>query len=802
MPYNGVPMAKSDTARRRVRIAGQVQGVGFRPYVYRLAAELRLTGWVGNDAAGVTIEVQGRPAAVEAFLTRLPVELPPLASIARLETEAAEPLAGEKHFEVTASAGGEMTDAQVTVDTAVCDDCLREMADPADPRYGYPFINCTNCGPRYTIVTRIPYDRPNTTMADFAMCKLCAGEYADPANRRFHAQPVACPQCGPALWLVDPRGRQIACAGAIGEAARRLLDGRIVAIKGLGGFHLACRADDDHAVRRLRERKRRDAKPFALMVADLAAANCLCEIAPDAEKLLAGPLRPIVLLPRRQGADVAPAVAEGLNTLGLMLPYAPLHHLLFDRLRAAGGGEPPPLVMTSGNYSDEPLVKDNDAAVAHLSGIADVLLLHNRRIARRLDDSVAQVHADGQASVLRRARGYAPQPVRVGTERTASPVGGISQSILAVGAELKSGVCLYRDGRAVLGEHIGDLKDGRTYRHFIATIDHLEKLFDVRPALLAADLHPRYLSTEYALRRHRGELPGREAVPIVRVQHHHAHVAACLAENAHAGEAIGLVCDGVGYGDDGAVWGCEVLRADFAGYERLGHLRYLPLIGGDAAASETWRPAVAALNEAFGEGFRKYLPLGAFALEEDRLAAAEQILTIGANTPPASSLGRWFDAVAWLTGVAAENRYEGEAPMRLEAAVRPGVEAAYPYRFEAAGPFQIDLRSMTEAIIADLAKGTAAGEAAAKFHNTAAAFLRDAARRAREVTGLATVALTGGCFANRYLTARLSAALTDDGFTVLRHRTIPCNDGGVALGQAVVAAAKAAARKKASVYNR
>ncbi|MFW6132906.1 MAG: carbamoyltransferase HypF [Planctomycetota bacterium] len=787
--------------RRRYTISGQVQGVGFRPYVYRLARALGLTGWITNDPGGVTVEVQGEPRAVDRFERRLADEAPPLAEIARCDAADRPVMRGEKHFEIAASVGGELSDAQVTVDTAVCADCLTELDDPADPRCGYPFINCTNCGPRYTIVRDVPYDRANTTMDAFAMCPLCARQYADPGDRRFHAQPVACPRCGPRVTLVDTAGRPVACDDAIDTAAEMLLRGRIVAIKGLGGFHLACRADDAHAVGRLRRRKRRDAKPFALMVSDATAANRLVEVSPAGEAVLAGPLRPIVLLRRRADAPIAPGVAEGLDTLGVMLAYTPLHVLLLKRLAERSGGErrrAPALVMTSGNVSDEPLVKDNGAALAHLGRIADALLVHDRGIARRLDDSVVTMHADPGGlgpAVLRRARGYAPRPVAVRGVAPDAP------SILAVGAELKNAVCLLRDGRALLSEHIGDLGDGRTYRHFIDTINHLERLFDVTPELLAADLHPQYLASEYAARRHRGELSGRVALPLVRVQHHHAHAAACLAEHGLDGPAVGLVCDGVGYGDDGAVWGCEVLRADRCDYERVGHLRYLPLPGGDAAARQTHRPAIAALRDAFGADALDHLPARA-AITPDQAERVCRQLDADLNCPRASSLGRWFDATAALVGVAGANRYEGEAPMRLEAAATSaaGVDDSYPFAIVTDGPFQIDLRPMVAALVADVADGTDAAVVAARFHNTVTAFLAAAARRACEATGLTTVALSGGCFANRYLTARLTGALTADGLEVLRHRTVPCNDGGIALGQAVIAAERALRRESEIGY--
>jgi hydrogenase maturation protein HypF len=630
-------------------------------------------------------------------------------------------------------------------------------------------------------------------MADFAMCGLCGREYADPACRRFHAQPIACPRCGPAVWLVDPQGRQIAADDAVARAARMLQESRIVAIKGLGGFHLACRADDEHVVRRLRRRKRRDAKPFAIMVGDIGQAERLCEVSREARRLLTGPLRPIVLLPRRPAAQVARAVADGLDTLGVMLPYTPLHHLLFSH----GLG---PQVMTSGNYSEEPLVKDNEAAIGHLGQLADALLLHNRRIERRLDDSVVQARGDNATLVLRRARGYAPQPVEVmGMPQS-------SAAVLAVGAELKSAVCLLRGRRAVLSEHIGDLKDGRVYRHFIGTIHHLEELFGFEPEIIAADLHPTYLSTEYALRRHRGDphgargLAGRRALPLIRVQHHHAHIASCMAEHGRSDSVIGLACDGVGYGDDGAVWGCEVLKADLVGYERLGHLRYLPMIGGDAASVETYRPALAALHDAFGDDLWRVVPSACLRGPAEDMRAAAEMLTVGLNCPPASSLGRWFDAVAHLAGVAEVNRYEAEAPMRLEAAAASGVEDAYSFRLQAGGPFVIDLRPMVEGLVADVCCNVPADVVAAKFHNSVVRFLAAAARRAREETAIGTVALSGGCFANRYVTVRLIHELKASGFKVLTHHRVPCNDGAVALGQAVVAAARKAVSASADVH--
>jgi len=767
-----------DLQRTCLFVTGQVQGVGFRPFVYRLASGLHLTGWVLNDARGVSIQVQGNPDRLTEFARRFREELPPLAAIAQCTQLPAEVIIGEKHFEILASEGGEITDAQVTVDTATCGDCLREMNTPGDPRYQYPFINCTNCGPRYSIVTRIPYDRPNTTMADFALCPACASEYGDPSSRRFHAQPTACEKCGPAVWLVDTRGRQIPSDDPITSAAQMLQEGKILAIKGLGGFHLVCRADDDHVVRRLRQRKRRDAKPFAIMVADIAQAARLVRLSDEARELLSGSLRPIVILPvNKEGDRVAASVAQGLDTLGIMLPYTPLHHLLFQH----GLG---PVVMTSGNYSDEPLVKDNDSAIAHLGRIADALMLHNRRIERRVDDSVVLGRDDGQLIVVRRARGYAPQPVRLAAPVSAGP------AVLAVGGELKNTICLLKGGHAVLSEHVGDLKDGRTYRQFIDTISHLEALYDVTPELVACDMHPQYLSTEYAVRRHHGELAGRWAIPIVRVQHHHAHVVSCLAENGHTGPVIGIACDGTGHGDDGANWGCEIFHADLCSYERLGHLRYLPLVGGDAAAVETYRPAVAALFDAFGPECAEMDIAGKLEAAPQAVRNAVEMLSIGVNCPPSSSLGRWFDAVAAFCRIADRNAYEAQAPARLEVAAREGLSDSYGYRVTAGGPFVIDLRPMVEQIAADIAAGAEVGRISAKFHNTVVAFLADAAGRARAETGLDVVALSGGCFINRYLATRLEARLKAMGFAVLTHRQTPSNDAGVALGQAVIASAR------------
>ncbi len=769
-------MVKEQVQRVRVHVTGQVQGVGFRPYVYRLARSMGLTGFVLNDPGGATIEVQGPADDVRAFADRLPAELPPMAQIRTRDGEPIGTVKGEDAFAIRPSTGGELTDAQVTVDTATCPDCLREMHDSDDPRHRYPFINCTNCGPRYTITERIPYDRPNTTMAEFDMCPMCSREYADPGDRRFHAQPIACPVCGPHVWLVDNRGEEIAGDDPIGIAAEMIRDGKIVALKGLGGFHIACRADDEHVVGRLRRRKHRDAKPLALMVADMDQARRLCEVSAHAEQLLTGPQRPIVLLKRRLDADIAKSVAPGLDSLGIMLPYTPLHDLLMS-------SGLPPLVMTSGNVADEPLTRDNEDAVAHLAAIADAILLHDRRITRSVDDSVVQDRPAGPM-VMRRARGYAPQPVIVDAQP--SPV------ILAVGGELKNTVCLYRDGRAAISEHVGDLADGRTYRRFMQVINDLERLLDLSPEVIAADLHPHYMATEYAMRRSGGQLAHKPPLPLVRVQHHHAHAVACMAEHGRTDECIGIICDGTGYGTDGAVWGCEILRSSAANFHRLGHLRYFPLPGGDAASLETARPALALLVEAFGDDAADLAVARRLVPDDDRRKHLLGQIGAHLNCPLASSLGRMFDAVAALTGVAEFNRFEGQAPMMLESMIAPNVDDTYPVVLTDADPFIIDHRPIISAIVADVDAGQAAPVISARFHNTVATFCLRAAEKARWRTGLNLIVLSGGCMANRYLSTRLAEMLTAGKFEVLTHRSVPCNDGGVALGQAVIAARRLA----------
>ncbi len=755
----------------RVSVRGIVQGVGFRPFVYTLATRLGLAGTVRNTACGVEIEVEGPSAAVDRFLEDLVAEAPPLAHIDDVHVDEAGPW-GHHGFEIDRSRDGDGF-LPIPPDVATCPECEREVLDVRDRRFGYPFTNCTHCGPRFTITRAIPYDRPNTTMAGFTMCPECRAEYDDPADRRFHAQPNACATCGPRLTLVAAAGTSV--AGDPLTATRRLLaSGRIVAIKGLGGFHLACDATDEEAVRRLRERKGREAKPLALMVPDVAAAERLCVVSPAERTLLGSAARPIVILEERPGSGVAAAVAPGLGRLGLMLPYAPLHHLLFAEPRDEAGGERSrlgPLVMTSGNRSEEPIVTDNADALARLGTIADAFLLHDRPIQTRCDDSVSRVAAGAELPV-RRARGYAPLPVRLPFE---------TPPILACGAELKSTVCLARGPYAFLSPHIGDLESYETYASYVAMIDHMAALFRVRPEAVAHDLHPAYRSTHYA----RGLDP---ALPRVAVQHHHAHVAACMAEHRLAGPVIGVAFDGTGYGPDGAIWGGEFLLADYAGFERAAHLVYIPLPGGDRAVREPFRMALAHLAHAFG-GWDPSLPPVAAATEEERRIIARQ-LERGLNAPPTSSMGRLFDAVASLLGVRHRARYEAQAAIELEALAAPGEHGHYAVEVQAGEPSVIDPGPTIRGIVRDLERGDVAPVVAARFHATVVAMILRVCEGLRERTRLDRVVLSGGVFQNVTLLTGARRALAGAGFHVFSHHLVPPNDGGIALGQAAVAHAR------------
>jgi hydrogenase maturation protein HypF len=748
--------------RTAVRVEGIVQGVGFRPFVYSLATGLGLGGLVGNDVDGVFAEVEGPEAAVREFLRALERDAPALARIERI-TATDLPLAGLAAFRIVASDPAGARRALVAADTATCADCLRELSDPADRRFGYPFINCTNCGPRFTIVTDVPYDRPLTTMAGFAMCDECAAEYHDPADRRFHAQPVCCPACGPALTLVDAAGKPIP-GPPVDATAGLLRQGRIVAVKGVGGYHLAADACCERAVAGLRARKHREDKPFAVLAADLAAARRLAEVSDTDAGLLTSPARPIVLLPRRADADLAAATAPANRYLGIMLPYTPLHHLLAAAVAR-------PLVLTSGNVSDEPIAYRDKDALSRLGAIADAFLTHDRAIHIRTDDSVARAFR-GRPALLRRSRGYVPEPVVVRT--------GFPRPVLACGAELKNTFCLAKEHHAFISQHVGDLENVATLRSFTEGIEHFRRLFDIDPRVVAYDLHPEYLSTKYAL-----DLDG---VDMVGVQHHHAHIASCLADNDDDGPVIGVAFDGTGYGIDGTIWGGEFLIADRARFRRAGHLAPVPMPGGAAAIRQPWRMAAAYLGPSPADR------LDVWRRNQDRWAAVVAMARRGVNSPLTSSAGRLFDAVAAVLGVRDTVNYEGQAAIELEQLADPAERDAYDAAMDTPAdpntPFRVRGADLVRAVVADLAEGTPREAVAARFHNGVAALIEAGCLLLRDAHGLDTVALSGGVFQNVLLLERAVSRLEARGFRVLVHSRVPCNDGGISLGQAVVAAAR------------
>ncbi len=752
--------------RKAISVAGIVQGVGFRPYVYRLAMERRLAGFITNTAAGVVIEVEGESGAVEDFLSRLPAGAPPLARITEVHVEEIA-CNHDAEFRILPSRTGEERRALISPDVALCDDCLREMLDPSDRRYRYPFINCTNCGPRYTIVRDIPYDRARTSMAVFAMCAGCRREYDDPLDRRFHAQPNACWECGPRVELWDGAGRRLEAADPIRDAAARLAAGAIVAVKGLGGFHLAVDATKSDAVARLREAKRRVDKPFAIMAADFAAVERCCRVDALSAGLLKKPERPIVLLPKRQVCPISDAVAPFHHDLGVFLPYTPLHHLLF------ADGQFLALVMTSGNISEEPIAIDNQEALARLRGIADLFLVHNRDILLRCDDSVARVTA-GHVRQIRRSRGYVPTPIFLGEDLP---------QVLAVGGELKNTICLTRGREAFLSQHIGDLENLESYRFFESTIESLKRILEVEPKVLAYDLHPDYFSTRWALAQTSMELVG--------VQHHHAHIASCMAENRLDGSVIGFALDGTGYGTDGRVWGGEVLLASYRGFERAAHLDYVAMPGGAAAINEPWRMAVSYLAKYFGEEFFDWDIPFVRKLEPRRARTLLRMIERGVNSPLTSSCGRLFDGVAALVGVRQRVNYEAQAAIELEASIPPDAndDVAYPFDIgEDGSGWIINAAPMLRALLNDLRAGVPVGILSRRFHLGLVSVLAATAERVREQSGLERVCLSGGSFQNLLLFENLVRRLTAAGFQVFTHAEVPTGDGGLSLGQALVAA--------------
>ena len=765
----------SSIARQQIHIRGIVQGVGFRPFVYNLAQRLGLSGYVLNSSAGVTIEAEGDRRELDLFMAALVDEAPPLAHIENIAITPLTP-AGLNGFVIRESREEAGQLVPVSPDISTCDDCLRDFRSPENRRYGYPFTNCTNCGPRYTITRKIPYDRPLTTMACFAMCERCLAEYHDPRDRRFHAQPNACPECGPSLALVagavsigtpDFRAGSESLA-AIRQVRRQLREGRIVAIKGLGGFHLACDPLNEAAVRALRERKKRSDKPFALMVPDLTAAGQFCQISDAARKALVSAQRPIVILPRRPDAILPLELAPGNNTLGIMLPYTPLHYLLFaDSLDVAP--EFSALVMTSGNLSEEPIVTSNREAVMRLGQVADAFLFHNRDIHTRVDDSVVRIFEE-KPRLLRRSRGYAPYPVTLDFEM---------RQILACGAELKNTFCLTKEHHAFLSQHIGDLENYETLVFFEETLERMKQLFRIEPQAVAYDLHPLYMSTKLAL--------AMTGVEKIGVQHHHAHIASCMAENGIEDKVIGVAFDGTGYGTDGKIWGGEFLVADFRGFERRAHFRYIPLAGGDTAIREPWRIGLSYLLDTFGAKLESLdLPLWQ-RVAPKKLATVRSMIERGINTVETSACGRLFDAVASIAGVRDEVNFEAQAAIELEMSAAPGVDAAYPFDILDSDPWQIDMRPAMAGIVRDVLAGKPRGYISAAFHNTVAAVIVEVCGRLRDRERIPRVCLSGGSFQNIYLLGRAVAGLRARGFEVFLHAKVPPNDGGVALGQAVIA---------------
>ena len=761
--------------RCRIEVSGIVQGVGFRPYVYRLATARGLAGNICNTPAGVTIEVQGSAEQVADFVERLPAEAPPLARITEV-TQHEVPCNGDRDFRIVHSQTGEAVRTLISPDVAICPDCLRELFDPADRRYRYPFINCTNCGPRFTIVRDIPYDRPSTSMAVFPMCPACQAEYDDPLNRRFHAQPNACWDCGPGVELLDRAGRKIDCGDPVAEAARALSAGSIVAVKGLGGFHLAVDATNSAAVELLRERKRRVEKPFAVMVPDVEAADRICQLNDAAVKVLQSVQRPIVLLPKKLGSPVVEQVAPFNHFLGIFLPYTPLHYLIMRE------GEFQALVMTSGNLSEEPIAIDNKEALARLQELADCFLIHNRDILLRCDDSVVRV-TDGVTRQMRRSRGFVPVPVFLKDEQPA---------VLAVGGELKNTICLTKGKHAFLSQHIGDLENGEGYKFFGEATEHLERILEIRPEVIAYDLHPDYFATRWALQQ--------SGVQLVGVQHHHAHIASCMAENHLDERVIGFALDGTGYGTDGRVWGGEVLIADYAGFERAAHFEYVPMPGGAAAIREPWRMALSYLFQHFRRDFLN-LPIPFMQrLNAHKTDVLLRMMQQQINSPLTSSCGRLFDAVAAMTGVRQQINYEAQAAIELEFAIVGNGDDAYPLEITQAGePWLIRTRPMFESLIDDLRQGASSGTIARRFHNGLVNAFVSVAIALRQNSRLNRVCLSGGTFNNVYLAQRLEGALSAKGFEVFTHREVPAGDGGLSLGQALVAAHTSGASSQAGV---
>ena len=758
--------------RRSVLVHGVVQGVGFRPFVYRLATEEHLAGSIGNDTDGVTIEIEGPPFNIDAFLARLRTETPPLARIDSVSVGELPPT-GQAGFHIFSSQVLGQVSTGIPADAATCADCLRELLDPADRRYRYPFLNCTNCGPRFTITRHIPYDRPQTSMAAFRMCPACQAEYDDPLNRRFHAQPNACSQCGPRVWLESPDGAELPAEDPVSVTIHRLLAGKILAIKGIGGFHLSVDATNESAVQRLRQRKHRYGKPLAVMVRDLEAARALCALTLEEETLLQTTSRPIVLARARPSNGIAPAVTPGIPWLGIFLPYAPLQHLLFADTRVRA------LVMTSANLSEEPIAIDNKEAQSRLGNIADAFLMHDREILQRCDDSVAAL-VDGAPQLIRRARGYVPLSIDLPFE---------APPLLAVGGHLKNVITLARGRLAYQSQHLGDLENLNGLHFFRHSLDHLMRIFEIEPQIVVHDLHPGYLSTSWAT-----DWAAERGLPLLAVQHHHAHITACMAEHALAGPVLGLSLDGTGYGTDGRIWGGEVLVCSYETFDRFAHLADVPMPGSEAAVREPWRMALGHF-EAAGIDLPDPSIRALLGASEKEVSLLRRMIERKINTPETSSCGRLFDAVAAVLLQRRTVDYEAQGAIELEGiAVDQPDEPGYSFQVTAGNwelrkPAQIATATFWKEMLADLCAGVDKARIAARFHQGVADGFIAAAIRAREATGIAQVALSGGCMHNRRLARLFRTGLETEGFSVFQHRRVSPGDGGLSYGQAVVAAA-------------
>ena len=750
--------------RVQYRFYGIVQGVGFRPFVYRLAVHHHLTGFVQNSPEGVTVEVEGSPSVVEAFADHIRRELPPLANITNIETAALE-IQNDLDFKIISSNTQGQADVHITPDAATCPECLTELFDPQNRRYRYPFINCTNCGPRLTIINTVPYDRANTSMACFDLCPQCRGEYQNPADRRFHAEPNACPVCGPRLTLQDGEGKRIEANDPLEAAVNLLLSGHVLAIKGLGGFHLCVDAANNEAVRKLRQRKHREEKPLAIMARDIRVVKRLARISPDEETLLASPQRPIVLLQKTPNRLISGLIAPGAPNLGIMLPYTPLHHLLLEPFTA--------LVMTSANQVDEPICIGNREALLRLHGIADYFLVHNRDILVRCDDSIA-FWASGKPRLMRRSRGFVPQPL---------PLKQSCPQVLALGGELKTAHCILKGNFAFLSPHIGDMETPQARDFFHESLSLMKRITETDPSIIACDLHPAYYSTRAAR-----ELPSEK---IIQVQHHHAHIASCMADNQIEGDIIGLAMDGTGYGPDGTAWGGEFLIASETGFKRFGHFQSLLLPGGEKAVREPWRIAASLLKTAYGASWQAKAGHLKVCSDQAQMDLLDKIIDNRIHSPLSSGLGRLFDGVAALMGLRRTVSFEGQAALELEALASGTFASPYPFDIlrKENEPYRVDTTCVIRAIVDDLTAGRDKADIAASFHATLIDIFAAMAKKMREATGLNRVVLSGGCFQNRILLEGGIDRLTKDGFEVYSHSQVPTNDGGISLGQAVIAAA-------------